>query len=252
MNIYKDIKTVFNQGSIDYLEDDVHWGDDSDIVYEYGKTLESKLGRKINIFYGGVGPGHILAKILSQKRYWNKFVAVDYSRNMLKLAENRLKRLSEIDREINQTNLYKVDLLKLKEKYRSGIFDMVICFNNTLGNIVLPNESNSIEESHEKAKKIVLENFKFILKNNGYLIISVYNYENISLDSGAYTKNLKIKEKISQQSFLLKYCKNGKGHNFFTHWFRQQEISDLVTRCGFEINDILYRRERMIIVAKKK
>ncbi len=204
MNIYEEIKLAFEEGSFDYLEDDIHWGDDSDVVYEWSKKLEFKLRRKIKILYAGVGPGFILTKILIQKRYWSKIVAIDYSQNMLNLAKERLKKLAKIEPAISrQCSLRYCDLLKLGERFQPKTFDMILCFNNTLGNVLLPNGNYSIEENFKKAIKLVIENFSNLLRKGGYLIVSVYNIEKFNANSKYYTQRLRIRNRISEKNFLL-------------------------------------------------
>ncbi len=238
-----EIFTSFNLTAENYLEDDIRWGDDTDLIYFQGKKLQHKLGRLIDIFYPGVGPGRILVQILTKRQFFRKITAIDYSPNMIELSQRNLAKLIDLEPEVKDWVELKLgNLLHFKEHEK---YDMALLLNNTLGNIV-------VNDSGELGRKAALEILNNVLRPGGILFFSVYNITKIRLLNGFYTPKLKIERRLNEQDFLLELSIKGEKHLLYSHWFTVEEIKDLISKMGYTLLWVAERKERIIVCAEKR
>lgn len=237
-----EIQLAFDVNAKNYLEDDIHRGNDIDVICSVGSKLQRELQRKIDVLYVGVGPGEILEKILTNGQFYRKIRAIDYSENMCKLCASRIENVDpQVKRFVilEKKNLY--DLKNCRKRY-----DLVLLLNNTLGNMVIGN-------SGEKGRISALNIIYRLLRPGGVLILSVYNFDKLEINNHHYTSKLILLEK-SGQDLLLRLSLNGSSHMFYSHWFTVEEIKNLLQKRGFVISDsdIILRDERIIVTAKKR
>ncbi len=151
----------------------------------------------------GSGSGRHLVKIKSGKMY-----LVDFSKEMLKLAEEKAKR-EKINAEFKQANLWEIP-------YENEFFDYAICISAL----------HCIEE--ENREKVVRELYR-VLKKGGKAEIGVWN----------------IKSKRFKNSQKEKYIGwTDKGKRYY-YLYDEKEIHDLFKKFGFKI--ILTHNSEMMI-----
>jgi hypothetical protein len=234
-----EIQFAFDINAENYLEDDIHRGNDIDLICKVGNDLKKKLHRKIDILYVGVGPGEVLEKILTNGQFYRKIRAIDYSSNMCKLCASRIEKLGSKVSDIvtlEKKNLFDFD--NCKESY-----DMILLLNNTLGNIVVGN-------SGEKGRFFALSLIHKLLRYRGVLFLTVYNFEKLEIKNHHYTPRLKLLRKNGQDLFL-QLSLNGLKHMFYSHWFTVEEIKSLLQKTEFIISEIAFRESRIIITGSK-
>lgn len=221
-----------------YLQEDKHWGCDLDII-------KGKLNRKenINILDAGCGSGWHLVNLRYIVPGTLQLVGIDYSKEMLTVAKEFIRRNGM------------QGIIALKERnllstvFGADSFDTIICLNNTLGNIPSSDLIHSADKRHQ-----VLREFNHILKKNGILILSVYNAE--TLDLNDYGGIFKIESEISisdSSDVVLSFSlpKEDK-HYYYSHWFTEDEIIQLLQDNKFTVNDLELRRERIIATSSKE
>jgi len=236
-----EIQLAFDINAKNYLKDDIHRGDDVDLICTtVGNKLQRELQRKVDILYVGVGPGEILEKILTNGRFYREIRAIDYSANMCNLCTSRIEKLEPKIKSI--VILEKKNLFDFKNCKKS--FDMVILLNNTLGNIVVDN-------SGEKGRVSALNIIHKLLRPGGVLFLSVYNFEKLEIKNHHYTSKLTLL-RIKGQDLLLELTLDSVSHMFYAHWFTVEEIKDLLQKRGFVISDIILRESRMIVTGSRK
>ena len=246
MKVYKSLGTevqlAFDINAENYLKDDIHRGNDVDLICKVGNDLQEKLQRKIDILYVGVGPGEVLENMLKNGRFYNKIKAIDYSSNMCRLCASRIEKLGQKMRNIvtiEKKNLF--DLDNCKESY-----DMILLLNNTLGNIVV---NNSGEEGRISALNLIHK----LLRPSGILFLTVYNFEKLEIKNNHYTPKLKLLKRNGQDLFFELTLK-GVSHMFYAHWFTIKEVKDLLQNRGFVISDsdIILKEARIIAIARRE
>ncbi len=244
---------TFDSGSSNYLDDDEYWGDDTQIVYRIGRLLNNAIKKKfpfsnsdavLRILYAGCGPGALIERLLDYRQFFHIMIAIDISQKMLNLSSHRINEHEAKYRVI----LQKEDLLKTSFPEKS--FNMIICVNNTLGN--LPHQD--ISRSGIKRAQ-ALKEFNRVLDHDGYLVLSVYNAEHFE-EKRKYTHNLilhKELSKIRNYDFILQLARKGASkHYLYSHWFREKEFRELLEVAGFKVEQIEKIKKRIIAVAKKK
>lgn len=234
-----EVQLAFDINAKNYLRDDIHRGNDVDLICMVGDKLQKELERKIDILYVGVGPGEILEKILVNGHFYRKILAIDYSANMCRLCASRIEKLKPILKKF--VILEKKNLFEFRDKKN---YDMILLLNNTLGNIVIGNSGG-------KGRVSALNIIHKLLRPGGVLFLSVYNFERLEINDHHYTPRL-ILLKRKGQDLLLKLTLNGVSHMFYSHWFTIKEIENLLQKEGFIISDIILRDARIIVTAKIK
>jgi SAM-dependent methyltransferase len=241
--IAKEEFMAFNLNAANYLEDDIHWGDDTDLIYLCGKKLAITLGRKIDIIYPGVGPGRIFTNLFFYKKFFRSIYAFDYSPKMIELCQGNLKVLDnndikDIDIRVEERNIFNTNGVK------NLTYDMALLLNNTLGNVI---NNDSPQESRAEAISILAG----LLKTKGGLFLSIYDVERFKRQNSFYTPQLKIIETIGKHDFVLELIISNKKHLFYSHWFSESEIRNLLIKFGLTIKNIWKRRERIIVYSIK-
>lgn len=148
-----------------------------------------------NVLDLGSGSGRHLYPIKNGKMY-----LVDFSKEMLKLAEKRAKD-KKIDAEFVQANLWEIP-------YKDEFFDFAICIS-----------ALHCVESAEKREKSVKELYR-ALKKGGKAEIGVWNVESKRF------KNNKGKEKY------VGWTDKGKRYYYL---YAEKEIHELFKKIGFKI-----------------
>ena len=142
----------------------------------------------------GSGSGRHLTKIKDGKMY-----LVDFSRKMLKLAEQKAKS-KKIDAEFIKTNLFNLP-------FKNSFFDFAI----SISSIHCLNPKN--------ARKAVKELYR-VLKPKAKVLIGVWNF-----------MSKRFNQKNSKER-LIGWTNKGKRYYYL---FEEREIHDLFKNAGFEI-----------------
>ena len=143
----------------------------------------------------GSGSGRHLVKIKSGKMY-----LIDFSKEMLKLAENKSKR-EKINAEFKQANLWEIP-------YENEFFDYAISIS-----------ALHCVETSEQREKVVRELYR-VLKKGGKAEIGVWNIKSKRF------KNIKGKEKY------VKWTDKGERYYYL---YDEKEIHELFKKIGFKI-----------------
>ena len=142
----------------------------------------------------GSGSGRHLVKIKSGKMY-----LIDFSKEMLKLAENKSKR-EKINAEFKQANLWEIP-------YENEFFDYAICIS-------------ALHCIGEKNREKVVRELYRVLKKGGKAEIGVWNIKSKRF------KNIKGKEKY------VKWTDKGERYYYL---YDEKEVHDLFKKIGFKI-----------------
>lgn len=223
----------------DYIQLDRHWGDDSDIVLEVISNQE-----KVTLLDAGCGPGwYIRCCLESALESFEKIIGVDFSSAMIKQAEIYSMNSSKVI-------LLKQNLLKIQKQFHDESIDVIICMNNVLGNLIIEDIPTALT-----ARIKVLQQFQKILRNNGKLILSVYNRR--LLNSNSYSdSNLFLDKTLSNPrtgDFVINVKLAGLPNNlrFYSHWFTKDELVNLLHNIGFRVFHIAFRNKRIVLSAEK-
>ena len=230
---------VYEKMGKEYLIFDKNWGDDLDIIKN---TVRGRKG--LTMLDAGCGPGWHLEKCARMSNF-DRLIGIDYSPEMLKDCQQRL-RLSNLDGKVQliQTNI--VRSLPLA----SRSVDLIICFNNVLGNLI----EDGIESALNAREKAISE-FSRLLCPEGYLIISVLNKDNLSQNAygkGPFRIDFERSNVENGDLVVLFKAADGWEYPYFSHWFKQNEIINLLSTFGIKAIKFLKRGKRLIVIAKKK
>ena len=143
----------------------------------------------------GSGSGRHLVKIKGGKMY-----LLDFSKEMLKLAEKKSKS-EKINAEFKQANIWEIP-------YENEFFDYAICIS-----------ALHCVEGEKNREKVVRELYR-VLKKDGTAEIGVWNIKSKRF------KNLKGKEKY------VKWTNKGERYYYL---YDEKEIHDLFKKIGFKI-----------------
>ncbi len=169
--------------------------------------LEKSNGKILDL---GCGSGRHLIKSKNKKYY-----CLDFSENMLKLAEKKaiLQKIKAL--------FFKSDLSKLP--FENNFFDYAI-YIDSLHCIKSKNKrKNSLKELHR------------VLKNNSKAIISVWN------------KNSK-RFRNSEKEKYISWRDKGKRYHYL---FEEKELENLLKKYKFKINKNLTDNKRICFIVKK-
>ncbi len=223
--------------SSQYIQKDKHWGSDLDIINNEINEKEN-----LKILDAGCGSAwHLInLKYLIADRF--QLFGIDYSEGMLEIARKFIK----INKMQNNINLKKQDILKTK--FDNSSFNVVIFFNNTLGNLPSLNIKRSVD-----ARMKALHEINRILSKKGKLILSVYNAEKLDLnDYGGVFKVDYEKSSLHSNDIILRFSLTNRDKYFYySHWFTKEEIIQLLEKNNFVIKSLEFRRKRIIAVAHK-
>ncbi|MDP2672568.1 MAG: class I SAM-dependent methyltransferase [Nanoarchaeota archaeon] len=162
----------------------------------------------------GSGSGRHLVKIKDGKMY-----LVDFSKEMLKLAEKKSKK-EKINAEFKQANIWEIP-------YEDEFFDYAICIS-----------ALHCVETSEQREKVIRELYR-VLKNGGKAEIGVWNIKSKRF------KNINREQKIG--NFLTSSPKRGRieGKEKYVKWtdkgeryyylYDEKEVHNLFKKAGFKI-----------------
>lgn len=233
---------VFEECSYLYLREDKHWGGDLDIIREYAEKFPEP-----SVLEVGTGHAWHLANLFFvASTNLKRVVGIDYSDKMLERAKALLNSISYNGHPlIKRIELQKGDILSLPFEDRS--FDVTIMLNNTLGNI----PADTFDKAKEQRKKALSE-IRRILRQSGFLILSVYNSSRLT-EEDKYGEVFELDHNLSNlQTFDLVVRFKKTGTPYYSHWFSTDEIRQILYDMSFRIVEMEERRKRIVLVAQKK
>jgi SAM-dependent methyltransferase len=240
LNLAQKAFLVYEKLGKEYLIYDKNWGDDLDIIKN---TVCGKKG--LVMLDAGCGPSWHLEECAKMPNF-DHLIGIDYSPRMFKDSQQRLF-LSNLDEKVRliQSNIVRGIPLP------SRSVNLIICFNNVLGNLL----KSDIESAFIARKKAIAE-FNRILCPEGYLIISILNKDNFSQNNGYGKGPFRVdleRSNIEKGDFVVLYkTADGWECSYFSHWFEQKEIVNLLTSFGIEVIELLKREKRLIVIARKR
>lgn len=253
-SLYNEVRTCFDIASDAYIDSDENWGNDTDLILEFSgkeyrrtQRLQNELcysdyPNRLRLLYAGCGTGSLLMNLLTEDNIFS-IVGVDYSRRMIELSSELLHE------DVAKNNLTLLCGDFLTSFFNESSFDMAICLNNTLGNLVNTNIHYS-----SYVREDCIQYFHKILSEHGILVLSVYNAECFE-SKKEYSKFMKLIPSMcdfKNNDFILEFTRyNIQPHLFYTHWFTEEEIVSLISTCGFHIDRLIKRDKRIIVKAKK-
>lgn len=180
------------------------WDEFKEIPSEFSREfLDGCSGKVLDL---GSGSGRHITPIKEGKMY-----LVDFSKEMLKLAKEKAKRLG-VGIEVKKGELWKIP-------YEDNYFDYAICISAL----------HCIEPKYHK--KVVEEIFR-VLKPSGKALIGVWNYN---------SKRFKSKRKKGKEHYI---GWRDKGKRYY-YLFNEEEVHKLFKDTGFNI--IKERNSEMMI-----
>lgn len=235
-------KKVFDECSHLYLREDKHWGGDLDVIREYAEKFPG-----LSILDVGTGHAWHLANlllILSSSIRIVKAVGLDYSEKMIQKASEFLGSFSiGGEPSTKYVELKHGNILSLP--FNSNSFDVVLCLNNTLGNMPGKTFADAALNRNKALKQI-----NRVLKPRGYLILSVYNADKLDL-ADTYGDVFELDHSLSEpQNFDLVVRFKKTDTLYHSHWFRDTEIKTLLCDTFFRLIQLEHRKERIVVVAQ--
>jgi SAM-dependent methyltransferase len=235
-------KQVFDECAPIYLKEDKHWGCDLDIISEYvEKFKESEV-----IELGTGHAWHLANLFFTTSNKLKSVVGIDYSEKMLERANTLLSSIFQNGHPlIEKVKLQKADILSLP--FDNENFDVALLFNNTLGNI----PAETFDKARGQRKKALSE-IRRILRQSGYLILSVYNSRKLA-EEDKYGEVFELDHGLSNLDTLdlvVRYKETGAP--CYSHWFSTNEIRQLLFDVSFKVVMAEERGKRIVVVAQKK
>ena len=235
-------KQVFDECSSVYLREDKHWGCDLDIISECIEREDSP--RVIEL---GTGYAWHLGNIyFTCSTKLRRVVGVDYSPKMIDQARSFLSSIRIQDEPLsNVVELFQDDIQSLS--FPDGSFDVALLLNNTLGNIA----SKDFVEARSNRRTVLSECCR-VLAPSKRLVISVYNAARLT-EEDRYGLVFELDPNLSKlETFDLVVRFKATGTPYYSHWFSDDEIRQLLYESGFLIESLEHRRKRIVVVARKK
>jgi len=235
-------KLVFNQCAPVYLKEDKHWGCDLDTISEYVEKFDEP-----DVIELGTGYAWHLANLfLVTSSKPKKVVGIDYSPDMLERARGLLSSVSVGNHPLTEKiELRHGDILHLP--YGDASFDVAMMLNNTLGNIA----AATFDEARMERKKALRE-IRRVLRDPGYLILSVYNRARLT-EEDKYGEVFELDHEMSnlETSDLVVRFKP-TDTPYYSHWFGREEVQGLLYDVSFRVVEVEDRKKRVVVVAQKK
>lgn len=243
LSLYDEQLKSFDIASDEYVKSDNNWGDDLNILINYISNSYSQQRLPIRILYAGCGSGRLLSKLINIE-YVGEIVAIDFSKKMIKLSEQTIK---------YNTNSYKVkfindDFMTIDQSVE--LFDIIICLNNTLGNIV-----NRDGTEITNIRKACLVHFNKLLIGSGLLFTTVYNAKhfNESIFYSKFLRLLSMESNFKSNDYYFRFKrKYYPSHYFYSHWFTESELNNLNNYANFYNDMIIDLDNRLISISRKK
>ena len=226
-----------------YIREDKHWGGDLDVIRKYVEKF-----CELSILDVGVGYAWHLANLLfiipSSVRI-TRTIGLDYSEKMLQKAAEFLASFCPGGRCAREhMQLKHGDILSLP--FERDSFDVVLCLNNTLGNI----SGGEFKDAAINRCK-ALKEINRVLRVGGYIILSVYNADRFA-SKHSYGNVFELDPSLSSlDSFDFVIRVKNKDVLFYSHWFNDQEITTLLRDTCFDLSEVEHRQKRIVVVAQK-
>ncbi len=205
-NSFKSLRFSFFMENQEKVWDNIaeEWHEFKEIPSEFSKEfLESCNGNVLDL---GSGSGRHINKIKDGKMY-----LVDFSQEMLNLAEDKSKKLG-VDIETRKSNLWEIN-------YEDNFFDAAICIS-------------ALHCIEPKFHKQVAEEIYRVLKEKGKALIGVWNFN---------SNRFKSKRKKGKEH-LIAWQDKGKRYYYL---FEEDEVHKLFEGVGFKI--VKKRNSEMMI-----
>ena len=221
----------------EYLGLDRCWGEDMDII----KDEITRSMHKCQVLDAGCGPGwHAMQ--CSQFDNVAKVQGLDFSMGMIASAQNRVYRNTPN----KQIEFHVHDLLKPLGDF--GFFDLAISMNNVLGNVLSCDISTA-----ESDRRQFLDNLRSHLTPSGRAIFSVYMQTYMPQDCvHGEDKGFRILDESEPHNgdLIIEYNPMpALDFSYYSHWFSEEELGNLLSESGFEIFQIIERPPRNIIIS---
>lgn len=254
MNLKKTIKLmkkpeIYKKGTESMWTDEyisgqllgVHLNENIDLASRKKSTIDKTVewilkqvnGEKLNILDLGCGPG-LYAELLTGKGH--RVTGIDYSKCSIDYAKNNAKKKN-------------LDITYINENYLNldfeNMFDLVLLIYTDFG-VLLPDE-----------RELLLLNIHKALKPGGKLVFDVLNDKNINQKVGS--KNWELVDKgfwmdkpylalsnsflfddqkvILFQHTIIDENENYKTYRFWTHFFNENDISNILEKNDFQSID---------------
>lgn len=224
---------VFEAMAPFYIREDAHWGSDLDVLKDTFESRPKKGTRPIRYIDIGCGPGFHLAAM--KQWYPDASVSgIDYSPRMLREAEKQFSRL-QLDVKLTRANML---------DFAVGTYDIVSCLNNTLGNVC----AEGCPPADTRA--LAMLRMRKLLRKGGSLIVGVYNLKKLTR---AYGRNIRIMHKsdLDHGNLFVKYkTPAGNQVEYYSHWFTERELVELVEVNGFKVEFLEKRTARLVVRAR--
>lgn len=232
------MESVFDAAASGYLVEDEHWGSDLDIIRYALNGFGGFYPHAVTYADIGCGPGFHITAI---KRWYPgvSVTGIDSSRCMLKQARKELRRFGLAR---------KVELINADVRgptIGGEVYKVVSFLNNGLGNLHAGEDRTPASVREAMVKKI-----RGMVDSDGSFIVSVYNRQKLK---GSYGRNIRIMQKSDRKHgelFLEYRSKDGKVAEYYSHWFTEKELVDLLERNGFKIETIEKRMVRLVVLAR--
>lgn len=147
-------------------------------------------------------------------------------------------------------DLYVADLRETH--FDDGLFDVVLCMNNTLGNIV----GDSVKSAEGERIRALVELRRVLAADGGALVLGVYRREALKLE-GAYGRVFFLDHELSRLEagdLVVRYCSppatSRVGTPYYSHWFREDELEGLLSRTGLALRSTVVRGASICVVAE--
>jgi len=234
---------VFDECSDIYMREDKHWGGDLDIIREYAEKFT-----ELSILDVGTGLAWHLVNLLlmlSPSVKIEKAIGLDYSDRMLQKASDLLESYNFNNKPMMRyIQLQHGDVLELP--FNDTSFNMVLCLNNTLGNIKGSNVMDPVIYRKKELKEI-----NRVLKPDGFFVLSVYNANALDLKE-SYGDVFELHtSQCNLRNFDLVIRFKKTNTLYYSHWFKYQEIKKLLANNHFSLLEKEKRKARMVIVCQK-
>ena len=228
-------RQVFDECAAVYLQVDKHWGDDIDMVAEYLERFSTP-----EIIEFGTGHAWHLANVRLRNPKIKRALGIDSSSKMLAQARKTLEKHGML----KKVELLHLDIFDMGLK--NGSFDVGLLLNNTLGNL----PGKTFDDAMNQRKR-ALDAVSRVLRPRGYLIVSVFNARMLN-EEDKYGEALeldKAKSSVKTKDLVIRFKKTNTA--YYSHWFTEEEVRDLLYEAGFTTHRVEERLKRIVIVGQK-
>ena len=234
MHMGRNMSNIFDVLARRYIRDDPHWGSDLDFLKAAFEPRQTKSELSIRYLDIGCGPGFHVA---AMKRFYPRatIYGIDFAPRMLREARAHLSQLGLV------VELIETDILDFCTRSR---YNIVSFLNNGLGNIYRNDEDPSTSRVH------IVSKMRELLRKGGFLVLSVYNHKKLSTVYGGRFRILE-KSDVNYGDLFVEYRRpGGRPVEYYSHWFKPNDIVHLLERDGFKVELLEERMARIVVLAK--